>query len=122
ALAGYQALQGLPEAEPPAHLLHNILAATSEAEAAARRKTAAAQPAWLREVRAWMAPITAGAMQPRIAGSFAMAFFSITLLLNLVGFRFSDLRGENLRPSAIRGTLSRQYYQTTARVARYYDS
>src|SRR5438067_2751273 len=69
-----------------------------------------------------MAPVRAGAMQPRIAGSFAMAFFSITLLLNLAGFRFGELRGVNLRPSAIRGTLSRQYYQTTARVAKYYDS
>jgi len=122
ALAGYQALHGLQEADPPAYLLHNILAATSEAELAARKKAAAAQPAWLREFRTWMAPVRASAMQPRIAGSFAMAFFSITLLLNLVGFRFSDLRGVNLRPSAIRGTLSRQYYQTTARVARYYDS
>src|SRR5438067_8068251 len=121
-LAGYQALHGLPEAEPPAYLLHNILAATSEAEVAARKKAAATQPAWRREVGAWMAPLAAGMMQPRVAGSFAMAFFSITLLLNLVGFRFSDLRGVNLRPSAIRGTLSRQYYQTTARVARYYDS
>ena len=37
ALAGYQALQGLQEADPPAYLLHNILAATSEAELAARR-------------------------------------------------------------------------------------
>src|SRR5205085_10522239 len=122
ALAGYQALHGLQEADPPAYLLHNILAATSEAELAARKKAAAAQPEWLREFRTWMAPVMAGAMQPRIAGSFAMAFFSITLLLNLVGFRFSDLRGVNLRPSAIRGSLSKQYYQATARVERYYDS
>ena len=121
-LAGYQALHGLPEAEPPAYLLHNILAATSEAEVAARKKAAATQPAWRREVGAWMAPLAAGMMQPRVAGSFAMAFFSITLLLNLVGFRFGDLRGVNLRPSAIRGSLSKQYYQATARVERYYDS
>jgi hypothetical protein len=125
-LAGYQALHGLAEAEPPAYLLHNILAATSEAESAARKQAAAAQPAWLhgllRDLRQWMAPIMAGAMQPRIAGSFAMAFFSVTLLLNVAGFRFSDLRGVNLRPSAIRSTLSRQYYQATARVERYYDS
>src|SRR5438552_13287476 len=91
ALAGYQALHGLQAADPPAYLLHNILAATSEAELAARKNTATAQPAWLREFRTWMAPVRAGAMQPRIAGRLAIAFFSITLLLHLVCFGFSSL-------------------------------
>jgi hypothetical protein len=61
-------------------------------------------------------------LQPRIAGSLVMTFFSLTLILTLAGFKFSDLKHVDLRPSAIRQGISRQYYATTAKVVKYYDS
>jgi len=118
ALAGYQALRTLPTLEPPVNLVHNILAATSEVEA----KPRAGGPGWLAGLRQRMAPVFVPLMQPRIAGSFAMAFFSVALLANIMGFQMSSLRHVDLRPSAIRAAATRQYYQTSARVARYYDS
>src|SRR5579864_6515347 len=73
--AGYKFLQELPELEPPANLLHNILAATSEAEKA---ESAAAPSGWQRlrnRLAPVFAPVFAQLMQPRIAGSVAMVFF-----------------------------------------------
>jgi hypothetical protein len=43
-------------------------------------------------------------------------------VLSLAGFKFSDLRRVDLRPSAIRQGITRTYYQTSARVVKYYDS
>jgi hypothetical protein len=50
--------------------------------------------------------------------SFGMAFFSLSVALSVLGVKPADLRQVSLRPSAIRHT----YYNTQARVVRYYEN
>ncbi len=57
-------------------------------------------------------------LQPRLAMTAAMAFFSIALTLNLTGVRLSSLRASDLKPSSILRTC----YATKARVVRYSDN
>jgi hypothetical protein len=57
-------------------------------------------------------------LQPRLAMTAAMAFFSIALTLNLTGVRLSELRPSDLKPSSIR----RGFYEANAHVVRYYDN
>ncbi|MDQ2832852.1 MAG: zf-HC2 domain-containing protein [Acidobacteriota bacterium] len=54
-------------------------------------------------------------LQPRLAMTAAMAFFSIALTLNLTGVHLNQLRASDLKPSS----LLRSCYETKARVARY---
>jgi hypothetical protein len=56
--------------------------------------------------------------QPRFAMSFGMAFFSVTMALNVAGIKLADLRHIDLRPSAI----SRGYHMTQGRVVKYYEN
>ncbi|HEV2112503.1 MAG TPA: hypothetical protein VGR50_00055 [Terriglobales bacterium] len=122
AQAGYESLQALSELEPPANMLHNILAATSEAE---RAEKAAVPSAWgqLRNrMAAVFAPVFAQLMQPRIAGSVAMAFFSLTLLLNITGVHVTDVKHLDLSPHGIKSNVQRGYFEASARVVKYYDS
>jgi Putative zinc-finger len=62
--------------------------------------------------------ITHTMMQPRLAMTAAMAFFSIALTLNLTGVRLNQLSVSDLKPSNLRRT----FYQTNASVVRYYDN
>src|ERR1700733_12010908 len=57
-------------------------------------------------------------LQPRLAMTAAMAFFSIALTLNLTGVHLSDLRVSDLKPSSI----MRSCYEAKARVVRYSDN
>jgi Putative zinc-finger len=57
-------------------------------------------------------------LQPRLAMTAAMAFFSIALTLNLTGVRLTDLRASDLKPSSI----LRSCYEAKARVVRYSDN
>jgi hypothetical protein len=57
-------------------------------------------------------------LQPRLAMTAAMAFFSIALTLNLTGVRLGDLRASDLKPSSI----LRSCYEAKARVVRYSDN
>ncbi len=57
-------------------------------------------------------------LQPRLAMTAAMAFFSIALTLNLTGVRLSELRVSDLRPSS----LKRSMYEANAHVVRYYTN
>jgi len=57
-------------------------------------------------------------LQPRLAMTAAMAFFSIALTLNLTGVRISDFRISDLKPS----NIMRSAYQAKARVVRYSDN
>ena len=57
-------------------------------------------------------------LQPRLAMTAAMAFFSIALTLNLTGVRISDFRLSDLKPS----NIMRSAYQAKARVVRYSDN
>lgn len=113
--AGIRWLRQLEEVEPPRHLLHNILAATVGVEAI---QPAPARASWLEKLRAWKPYLIGPILQPRFVMSFGMAFFSITLLLNLAGVKVSDLRRVDLRPSAI----VRGYYETTGKLVKYYEN
>lgn len=57
-------------------------------------------------------------LQPRLAMTAAMAFFSIALTMNITGVRISQLRVSDLRPS----TIQRNIVQANASVHRYYDN
>jgi hypothetical protein len=57
-------------------------------------------------------------LQPRLAMTAAMAFFSIALTLNLTGVRLSGLRASDLKPSSIMRSAS----QAKASVVRYTDN
>jgi len=65
-------------------------------------------------VRSLVTPL----LQPRLAGTFAMGFFSISLLLNVTGVRVSDVSKLDLRPSAIKKT----YYSASSRAVRFYEN
>ena len=113
----------LQEVEPPARLMNNILAATSGLDTA-RLHAGAAQPGipWIDRLRAWATPVFnpffGVVRQPRFAMSFGMAFFSVTMALNVAGIKLADLRHIDLRPSAI----SRGYHMTQGRVVKYYEN
>ena len=120
--AGRNWLKGLTEVEPPATLVANILASTTGVDTQ-RLWTAspARQPrvSWLERVQAsFLEPIWAMVRQPRFAMSFGMAFFALSVGLTVAGVKPSDIRAIDLRPSAIRRT----YYNTQARIVRYYDN
>lgn len=118
-------LKTLGEVEPPAFLVGNILAATSGLAmqqppgSTSVSGVAGARPEWLgaRSRTSW-AGMLGTMMQPRVAMSFGMAFFSITLILNVVGLQMKDLRHLDLRPSAI----SRQFYATESRMVKAYEN
>lgn len=57
-------------------------------------------------------------LQPRLAMTAAMAFFSIALTLNITGVRISQLRVSDLRPT----NIQRNIVQANASVHRYYDN
>jgi len=57
-------------------------------------------------------------LQPRLAMTAAMAFFSIALTLNLTGVRITDLRASDFKPSSI----MRSAYEAKAKVVRYSDN
>jgi hypothetical protein len=57
-------------------------------------------------------------LQPRLAMTAAMAFFSIALTLNLTGVRLGVLRASDFKPSSI----MRSAYEAKAKVVRYSDN
>lgn len=57
-------------------------------------------------------------MQPRLAMTAAMAFFSIALTLNLTGIRITQLKASDLTPSS----LKRSFYDANAKVVRSIDN
>ncbi len=109
---GRQLLRGLAEVEPPANFVHNVLAATTGRE----RSMPAARPreSWWQKVRPALGPV----LQPKFAMSFAMAFFSISLVLNLAGVKLGSLRHLDLSPNAI----VRGAYEAQGRVVKYYEN
>ena len=123
--AGRNWLKDLTEVEPPVSLVTNILASTTGVDTQRlRANVSAPQPrvAWVERGLAWasaaMQPIWATVRQPRFAMSFGMAFFSLSVALSVLGVKPADLRQVSLRPAAIRHT----YYNTQARVVRYYEN
>ena len=121
--AGRNWLKDLTEVEPPVSLVTNILASTTGVDTQRLRTIVRApQPriSWLEHAQAWvfgsLEPIWATVRQPRFAMSFGMAFFALSVSLTVLGVKPADIRQVSLRPSAIRHT----YYNTQARVIRYY--
>lgn len=123
--AGLNWLKLLEPAEPPAHLVHNILAATTAKEESLRAATGHGV-GWRERIARILEPVLAPVYgivrQPRFALNAAMAFFSISLLLNVAGVKVSELRLADLTPSAIKANASSRYYETTNRVVKYYES
>ncbi|MGA3350437.1 MAG: zf-HC2 domain-containing protein [Candidatus Sulfotelmatobacter sp.] len=131
--AGRNWLKDLTEVEPPAGLVTNILASTTGVDTQRLRVNVSAQPrvpslgtSWIERAQAWalacvaevVQPIWGTVRQPRFAMSFGMAFFSLSVALSVLGIKPADLRHVSLRPAAIRHT----YYNTQARVVRYYEN
>jgi hypothetical protein len=116
--AGRSWLKSLEEVEPPAHLVNNILLATSGVAVG----KATARATWGERIGRWidtiLSPVVAVARQPRFAMSFGMAFFTLSVTLSIAGVRLSDIRHIDLRPSAVRRT----YYETQGRVVKYYEN
>jgi hypothetical protein len=127
--AGRNWLKDLTEVEPPVSLVNNILASTTGVDTQRLRvNVSAPQPrvsrvgGWLERAQAWASgafqPIWGTVRQPRFAMSFGMAFFSLSVALSVLGVKPADLRQVSLRPAALRHT----YYNTQARVVRYYEN
>jgi hypothetical protein len=123
--AGRNWLKTLTEVEPPAGLVENILASTTGIATSRLRPLAPStrpRTSWLEWLQASIAglvdPIWATVRQPRFAMSFGMAFFSLSAVLSIAGIKPADVRQVSLRPAAIRHT----YYNTQARVIRYYEN
>ncbi len=118
ARAGLHWLKALDEADPPRNLVHNILAQTIGALPSEHAVPVPRGEGWVAKVKARLAPVFAPMATPRFAMSFGMAFFSITMLLGIAGFHFADVRHWDLSSKGIRRT----YYETQARVMRYYEN
>ena len=113
-----------PDPEIPAGLLDRILAQTGPGQVAgyglvAEGAAVAAMP------HPWQRPGFAGQVrryaEPRLLMTVAMAFFSIALTLNLVGFKFADVHLADLRPSAVRSLMTRRIVTASIPIIRYYD-
>jgi hypothetical protein len=117
AKAGLGWLRSLQEVEPPKHLVHNILAATVGTTHAPQPMARPVETTW-DKLRAWARQGLGPILQPKFVMSFGMAFFSISVLLNLAGFKTSDLKRLDLRPSA----LIRGYYETQGKIVKYYEN
>lgn len=113
-----------PEPEVPAGLLDKILAQTGPGQSSSLGLTSgpeAAMPA----PPVWQRPGFIASMrrfaEPRLMMTAAMAFFSITLTLNLTGVRLTQLKAGDLRPAAIRAHLERRITMASTPLVRYYD-
>ena len=117
-----------PQPEPPEELVERILLQTSGqitglAPAVAPGVAVAGTGGVVLPFRqgAWAAlrrsPIGQIALQPRLAMTAAMAFFSLALTMDITGMQLKDLNPANLRPS----TLRKGFYSANARVVKYYE-
>ncbi len=118
AVAGMHWLKGLEEVEVPRNLVHNIMVQTAGALPEPRERAVTAGENWWGRLKGRLAPVFAPLVTPRFAMSFGMAFFSITMLLNVAGFHIADLKHIDLSAKGFQKT----YYTTEARVVRYYEN
>jgi hypothetical protein len=123
ALEGMLLLRAIPEVEPPKNLVHNILAATNLAEAPVQAAAKGVQRAgWAQRLARNFRPNVAGFLRSRFAASFCMAFFSLSLTLNLAGVKVADLVKAAQHPGTVRKSLVLEYTSVEAKVMRYYDN
>jgi hypothetical protein len=122
--AGQQWLRSLEAVEPPAYLVHNILAATS---GVVSTRTLAAAPGarttpLSERAREWwdsfITPVAGFVRQPRFVMSFGMIFFSFSLALSAAGVKTRDVAKVDLRPAALRHA----YIDAQIKVVKYYDN
>src|SRR5512147_1772223 len=114
---GFAMLHSLTAVEPPPKFVHNVLAATiGRIEEPA--PAAHAGESWWDKLRAGIRQGSGPVLHPKFAMSFAMAFFSISLVLNLAGVKIGDLRHLDLSPKAI----VRGAYEAQGRVVKYYEN
>jgi len=120
--AGREWLRSLEPVEPPAHLVHNILVATSGVVSIRVAATAGQRTPRAERLRewwdSWFAPVSAFVRQPRFAMSFGMIFFSFSLALNVAGVKASDVARIDLRPAAVRHA----YNDAQIKVVKFYDN
>ncbi len=124
--AGHEWLRSLEAVEPPADLVHNILAATSGVMSTRSSSLAATRggrttPFGERLRERWdsfFAPVTAFVRQPRFAMSFGMIFFSFSLALSAAGVKPKDVARIDVRPAALRHA----YNDAQIKVVKYYDN
>lgn len=125
-----------PRPEPPTDMVARILAQTSGAQAAEAAAFGVVQPlvagtlsspgsvvgmparGSFRQRNFSLVAMKQMMMQPRLAMTAAMAFFSITLTLNLTGVKLTEFRMADLKPSNLR----RGFYEANASVIRHYDN
>jgi len=122
--AGQKWLRSLEEVEPPAHLVHNILAATtgiSSTRVLATTPEASTTP-FAERLREWwdsfVSPVAGFVRQPRFVMSFGMIFFCFSLILNTSGVKPADVAKIDLHPKAVRHA----YNDLQIQVVKYYDN
>jgi hypothetical protein len=122
--AGQHWLRSLEAVEPPAYLVHNILAATT---GVVSTRTLAAMPGgrttpFAERAREWwdsfITPVRGFVRQPRFVMSFGMIFFSFSLALSAAGVKPRDVAKVDLRPAALRHA----YNDAEIKVVKYYDN
>jgi hypothetical protein len=109
------------ELEPPVFVVENILRETvGTVHTRVKPEKAKPQQSWIDRLKEMpvFKPVFGTVMQPRFAMSFGMAFFSITMLMNVLGIKVTSFRHVDLRPSAI----SHQYYETKGKLVKYYEN
>ena len=121
--AGQRWLRSLEPVEPPLHLVHNILVATSgvvstRALAAAGGRATPLSERLRERWDSFFTPVAAFVRQPRFVMSFGMIFFSFSLALNAAGVKPADVAKVDLRPSALRHA----YNDAQIKVVKYYDN
>ncbi len=131
-----------PRPEPSAALLEKILAQTSGAPLNQSKDSSEwVAPVWTEYDLPLMQPVPVLAgrvlpfrqriaassrwqslrfhlLQPRLAMTAAMAFFSVALTLSLTGVKLNQLRASDLGPSGLR----RGFFDARASAARYYGN
>jgi hypothetical protein len=113
-----------PEPEVPAGLLDRILAQTGPGQVAGfglvtpGGNVLPMPPVWQRP--GFIGHVRRFA-EPRLLLTAAMAFFSVSLTLYLTGFRFSNVRLADLRPTAVRSFMERRLTMASTPIIRYYD-
>lgn len=109
--SGLAWLDEMEDVVPPTMLVRNILAATSGA--AQRETTAEPQASAWERLRRRAGAVFAPVLTARFGMSMGMAFFSITLLLDMAQIPIKDLTPHN---------LSHTFYSTENKVMKYYEN
>src|SRR5471032_3049992 len=104
-------LDELEDATPPPNLVHSILAETSGAALQAAK--AEQRPSRWESLRRQVGVLFAPVLTPRFGMSMGMAFFSITLVLNMAQIKITDLTPHN---------LSHTFYNSQNKLMKYYEN